>query len=123
MTQKTFDFFSSDPAENKKIGTRPGSKKKRRRERGQLGFDFIKPKRKPWPFCEHCRIRRAATQRWMIGQGSSLKPAMFRGKPICKVCFGRSDDEIPLTIDDFAEKRNDYDNDLGGFSWSSDGDE
>jgi len=56
----------------------------------------------------------------MIGQGSSLKPAMFKGMPICQVCFGRSEDEIHVTIDDFAERRNDYDVTENGFSWSGD---
>ena len=121
MAQKTFDFFDVEPAEKK---TRIGLSKKRRRikHRRQLGFEFIQPKRESWPFCQFCRVKRAATQRWVIGHGTALKPAIFKGKPICQECFGRSEDEVPLTIDDFAERRNDTGYEAEGFSWSSDED-
>ena len=123
MTQKTFDFFSDIDRSESRARIKPKSKKKKRHNIGQLGFEFVKTKRKSWPFCQHCRVRRAATQRWLVGCGTSLEPAMFQGKPICKVCFGRSEDEEPLSIDTFAERRNDYDSTMEGFSWSSDGDD
>jgi len=122
MEQRTFDFLTEiDSATNKRV-VKITTKKREARQRGQLGFEFFKTKRKSWPFCGHCRIRRAATSRWQIGHGSALKPAKFKGMPVCKACFGRSEDENPLSIDDFAERRNDVDYDTGGFSWSNDGD-
>ena len=122
MTQKTFDFISEIDAVENKILSRISKKKKRRESRRQLGFDFVQPKRKSWPFCQFCRVKRAATQRWVIGHGTALKPAMFQGKPICKDCFGRSDEEYTPTIDDFAERRNDPGYETEGFSWSDSGD-
>lgn len=125
MEQKTFDFLADTEHSDLKSRSekRIAHKKRKQCQRGQLGFEFLQLKRKSWPFCEHCRVRRAATLRWMIGCGSSLKPAVFKGKPICQSCFGRSDDEEPVTIDSFAEKRTDSGYDTGGFSWIDNGDE
>jgi hypothetical protein len=121
MEQKKFDFLSDiEKDESHKITKKIVCKKIIRQKRSQLGFGFFEKKHESWPFCQHCRIRRAATHRWMIGHGSALKPAMFQGLPVCKVCFGRSEDEIQLSIDDFAARRNDYDGTIGGFSWSED---